>query len=136
MLRAQFYAKSAAEPVPVAEEVIDTTDTVRDDSVMDSMRENTVTRLMEEKAEELSFEERLERGKRSAYDEVIIEAGSSEPEEEKKTDITVEETENIEEAAEATELTETAEEPEKDTQQIQSGQRSCQDTDLTHIFLT
>lgn len=78
MLRAQFYAKSAAEPAPMAEEVIDTTETVRDDSVMDSMRETTVSKLMEEKAEELSFEERLIRGKKSAYHEEADEAKSQE----------------------------------------------------------
>ena len=69
MLRGRFYGKTLEEAAPVVEEAIDTTDAVRDDSVMDSMRETTVSRLMEEKAEELSFEERLERGKRSAYDQ-------------------------------------------------------------------
>ncbi len=69
MLRGRFYGKTLEEAAPVVEEAIDTTDAVRDDSVMDSMRETTVSRLMEEKTEELSFEERLERGKRSAYDQ-------------------------------------------------------------------
>ena len=68
MLRGRFYGRTVEEAAP-EEEAIDMTDAVRDDSVMDSMRETTVSRLMEEKTEELSFEERLERGKRSAYDE-------------------------------------------------------------------
>ncbi len=67
MLRSRFYGKTVEEAAPAAEELIGTTETVRDDSVMDSMRETTVSRLMDEKAGELSFEERLELGKKSAY---------------------------------------------------------------------
>lgn len=110
MLRARFYGKAEAEPVP-APEVIDTTDPVRDDSVMDSMRENTVIRLMEEKAEELSFEERLARGKKSAYD--------TEPEETaaENVETAAESLKTVEEIPEDVNLAEAAEESAETTEE-------------------
>ena len=87
MLRGRFYGKTVEEVPPAAEEVIDTTGVVRDDSVMDSMRETTVSKLLEEKAEELSFEERLKLGKRSAYDDEADKVFSIE--EEPETEISI-----------------------------------------------
>ncbi len=86
MLRARFYGKSLAEPAPIKEAPVDTSEPVRDDSVMDSMRDDTVSRLADTKAGELSFEERLARGKRPVYEEVSAgpaeEEAAAEPEKE------------------------------------------------------
>ena len=95
MLRARFYGKSLAEPAPIKEAPVDTSEPVRDDSVMDSMRDDTVSRLADAKAGELSFEERLARGKRPVYEEV-----REEPEEEEAA---AEPEKEITEAAKTTE---------------------------------
>ena len=78
MLRARFYGKSLAEPAPIKEAPVDTSEPERDDSVMDSMRDDTVSRLADAKAGELSFEERLARGKRPVYEEVSAEPAEDE----------------------------------------------------------
>ena len=99
MLRARFYGKSLAEPAPVKEAPVDTSEPVRDDSVMDSMRDDTVSRLADANAGELSFEERLARGKRPVYEEVSAEPTEEETAAEPEKEMT--------EAAEASETAQT-----------------------------
>ncbi len=144
MLRAQFYGKSKAEPAPEVKEPL-AEEVVRDDSVMDSMRETTVLKLMEEKNEELSFEEKLERGKRSAYDNASAEpatedevqdteevkADESGTDEEVKEEVAETKAAEIEEAetTEAETVTEEAGEAEEDRAEEEAGEDEAEETE-------
>ncbi|MCR4806893.1 MAG: TetR/AcrR family transcriptional regulator [Lachnospiraceae bacterium] len=140
MLRGQFYGKVAQEePMPVTEDLVDTGEADRDDSVMDSMRENTVAKISGGKAEELSFEERLMSGKRSPYaekEEVTEEtaaAAAEEPEEIKeeiKEEASAEEVEvAVEAAAEEKEETVEAKETEEEAEVEAEAEEETEETE-------